>query len=887
MTETSKQKMEKIIEEVKSIRDSLPDGILPEEIENGSIYDLVNLYAEHAVMFEMLSKRLLEIKIEKLENKTIKEILEESLKEKIGSGIEINIIKKEHLEKLKNILEELDANNENDKKTKDLINEVISLKETKKHIAVDRLRASKKQDKTNLIEVAELKDKYNGKINNFKGIPNSIQITDIHNDMYHFLLGMTEPIGNPPVAAFEIDSSNPIKKETINGVKYEYPNLKFNPEFKGTITFGGDLIQSHDSKVEDNLGAIPLCLAMKDCMEQTPYNLLSQVENLKNKLSGWKKEKSSRIDFAGTIEKNLNEIYKILNGEEVELIDKEKRASKLERLIEELRGINSKGAAGTDEKLNVKHSEELVSLISKLKEDYERVKTNIEQKINNGEKINPPIVYVAGNHEMEALNEGQHPEVRTIMQDMFKEGLVKYCYYDEANDTFISHTKLNKPLIEVIGNNVDGYDSLFNGTKPNRTLKEISTSDERKLLTKMLNENFDKHFNIDKEALFQSDPEGINDFAIVGEELERTYFRKDEKRKDEKEYNCEEAIKNFKDSFGEEEKKDKFEKLEALQEMALALSGVKGKVKIKDQEKCIKNFTGLKTWSDYPITIEVDVKKNIVFSIEKGDNDTIILKKGDAEIGKPFTFDEAGELFAQAINSNPNSRPYSLMNRGALCNYSGGLFGYENDHPEEALDLGCKHIVGHRPTILQKGFISLNVPVVETIEEHKEKSLQTDYNGKNEESYVNCRITKFDSEGKPHLVGISKMLEKHREFFAKERLDIDNDIARLCDDLYLREKNINDVEYEKKIKKFVEYFKSNPPPLNVNSEGLKNYFINVGKTCSGLKIKDEVNLDNILKRYNFIKRYQKLFDENREKILKKQNNIKEQAQKQGQARGQG
>lgn len=877
MTETSKQKMEKIIEEVKSIRDSLPDGILPEEIENGSIYDLVNLYAEHAVMFEMLSKRLLEIKIEKLENKTIKEILEESLKEKIGSGIEINIIKKEHLEKLKNILEELDANNENDKKTKDLINEVISLKETKKHIAVDRLRASKKQDKTNLIEAAELKDKYNDEINNFKGIPNSIQITDIHNDMYHFLLGMTEPIGNPPVAAFEIDSSNPIKKETINGVKYEYPNLKFNPNFKGTITFGGDLIQSHDSKVEDNLGAIPLCLAMKDCMEQTPYNLLSQVENLKNKLSGWKKEKSSRIDFAGTIEKNLNEIYKILNGEEVELIDKEKRASKLERLIKELRGINSKGAAGTDEKLNVKHSEELVSLISKLKEDYERVKTNIEQKINNGEKINPPIVYVAGNHEIEASNEGQHPEVRTIMQDMFKEGLVKYCYYDEANDTFISHTKLNKPLIEVIGNNVDGYDSLFNGTKPNRTLKEISTSDERKLLTKMLNENFDKHFNIDKEALFQSDPKGINDFAIVGEELERTYFRENKK-----EYDCKEAIKNFKDSFGEEEKEDKFKKLEALQEMALALSGAKGKVKIKeDQEKYIKNFTNLREWSDYPIKVEA--KDNITFFIEKGDNDTIILKKGDAEIGKPFTFDEAGELFAQAINSNPNSRPYSLMNRGALCNYSGGLFGYKNDHLEEALDLGCKHIVGHRPTILQKGFISLNVPVVEEINQHNETTLQTDYNGKNEESYVNCRITKFDSEGKPHLVGISKMLEKHREFFANKGLDIDNDIVELCDDLYLREKNINDVEYEKKIKKFVEYFKKNPP-LNVD---LKEYFSKAGDNCGGLKIKDGVNLDNILKRYNLIKEYQESVNRNRKKILGKQNNIKEQAQKQGQARGQG
>ena len=874
MTETSKQKMEKIIEEVKSIRDSLPDGILPEEIENGSIYDLVNLYAEHAVMFEMLSKRLLDVKLRGINNNKINEIIAQIKEEKPSETEETE---KEKRKNKIELLEELKSMPEVDEESKKIINELIELKKTKRHIAVDRLRASKKQDKTNLIEAAELKDKYNGKINNFEGIPNSIQITDIHNDMYHFLLGMTEPIGNPPVAAFEIDSSNPIKKETINGVKYEYPNLKFNPEFKGAITFGGDLIQSHDSKVEDNLGAIPLCLAMKDCMEQTPYNLLSQVENLKNKLSGWKKEKSSRIDFAGTIEKNLNEIYKILNGEEVELIDKEKRASKLERLIEELRGINSKGAAGTDEKLNVKHSEELVSLISKLKEDYERVKTNIEQKINNGEKINPPIVYVAGNHEMEALNEGQHPEVRTIMQDMFKEGLVKYCYYDEANDTFISHTKLNKPLIEVIGNNVDGYDSLFNGTKPNRTLKEISTSDERKLLTKMLNENFDKHFNIDKEALFQSDPKGINDFAIVGEELERTYFRENKK-----EYDCKEAIKNFKDSFGEEEKEDKFKKLEALQEMALALSGAKGKVKIKeDQEKYIKNFTNLREWSDYPIKVEA--KDNITFFIEKGDNDTIILKKGDAEIGKPFTFDEAGELFAQAINSNPNSRPYSLMNRGALCNYSGGLFGYKNDHLEEALDLGCKHIVGHRPTILQKGFISLNVPVVEEINQHNETTLQTDYNGKNEESYVNCRITKFDSEGKPHLVGISKMLEKHREFFANKGLDIDNDIVELCDDLYLREKNINDVEYEKKIKKFVEYFKKNPP-LNVD---LKEYFSKAGDNCGGLKIKDGVNLDNILKRYNLIKEYQESVNRNRKKILGKQNNIKEQAQKQGQARGQG
>ena len=864
MTETSKQKMEKIIEEVKSIRDSLPDGILPEEIENGSIYDLVNLYAEHAVMFEMLSKRLLDVKLRGINNNKINEIIAQIKEEKPSETEETE---KEKRKNKIELLEELKSMPEVDEESKKIINELIELKKTKKHIAVDRLRASKKQDKTNLIEAAELKDKYNDEINNFKGIPNSIQITDIHNDMYHFLLGMTEPIGNPPVAAFEIDSSNPIKKETINGVKYEYPNLKFNPNFKGTITFGGDLIQSHDSKVEDNLGAIPLCLAMKDCMEQTPYNLLSQVENLKNKLSGWKKEKSSRIDFAGTIEKNLNEIYKILNGEEVELIDKEKRASKLERLIKELRGINSKGAAGTDEKLNVKHSEELVSLISKLKEDYERVKTNIEQKINNGEKINPPIVYVAGNHEIEALNEGQHPEVRTIMQDMFKEGLVKYCYYDEANDTFISHTKLNKPLIEVIGNNVDGYDSLFNGTKPNRTLKEISTSDERKLLTKMLNENFDKHFNIDKEALFQSDPKGINDFAIVGEELERTYFRENKK-----EYDCKEAIKNFKDSFGEEvseeEKEDKFKKLEILKNLAMSLKG---------KQKNFKNFSELKEM-DKEIVLDAG-NANKIKLIKEG-NEIKILSNNNIS----FTLSEAGNLFAQAINSNPNSRPYSLMNRGALCNYSGGLFGYEDDHPEEALDLGCKHIVGHRPTILQKGFISLNVPIVEKTNEHNETSLQTDYNGKNEESYVNCRITKFDSEGKPHLVGISKMLEKHREFFSRERLDIDNDIALLYDNLCLKVENINKEEkHEEKGKEFVEYFKKNIPLKKDLRECVEATLSDCGLT---IKIKEE-DFVEIMDNYNFIKEYQESVNRNRKKILGKQNNIKEQAQKQGQARGQG
>lgn len=879
MTETSKQKMEKIIEEVKSIRDSLPDGILPEEIENGSIYDLVNLYAEHAVMFEMLSKRLLDVKLRGINNNKINEIIAQIKEEKPSETEETE---KEKRKNKIELLEELKSMPEVDEESKKIINELIELKKTKRHIAVDRLRASKKQDKTNLIEAAKLKDKYNDEINNFKGIPNSIQITDIHNDMYHFLLGMTEPIDihdeNGAVISSErafIIGNPTTKTVNVNNTNYTYPNLKFNPEFKGTITFGGDLIQSHDSNVKDNLGAIPLCLAMKDCMEQTPYNLLSQVENLKNKLSGWKKEKSSRIDFAGTIEKNLNEIYKILNGEEVELIDKEKRASKLERLIKELRGINSKGAAGIDEKLNVKHSEELVSLISKLKEDYERVKTNIEQKINNGEKINPPIVYVAGNHEIEALNEGQHPEVRTIMQDMFKKGLVKYCYYDKASNTFISHTKLNKPLVEVMLNNLtdtetEKYKSLFteetlNGKQTKKLIK-IEEPKQRELITELLNENFDKHFNIDKEALFQPDPKGINDFAIVGEELERTYFRENKK-----EYDCKEAIKNFKDSFGEEvseeEKEDKFKKLEILKNLAMSLKG---------KQKNFKNFSELKEM-DKEIVLDAG-NANKIKLIKEG-NEIKILSNNNIS----FTLSEAGNLFAQAINSNPNSRPYSLMNRGALCNYSGGLFGYEDDHLEEALDLGCKHIVGHRPTILQKGFISLNVPVVEEINQHNETTLQTDYNGKNEESYVNCRITKFDSEGKPHLVGISKMLEKHREFFAKERLDIDNDIARLCDDLYLREKNINDVEYEKKIKKFVEYFKKNPP-LNVD---LKEYFSKAGDNCGGLKIKDGVNLDNILKRYNFIKEYQESVNRNRKKILGKQNNIKEQAQKQGQARGQG
>ena len=382
----------------------------------------------------------------------------------------------------------------------------------------------------------------------------------------------------------------------------------------------------------------------------------------------------------------------------------------------------------------------------------------------------------------------------------------------------------------------------------------------------MLNENFDKHFNIDKEALFQSDPKGINDFAIVGEELERTYFRENKK-----EYDCKEAIKNFKDSFGEEvseeEKEDKFKKLEILKNLAMSLKG---------KQKNFKNFSELKEM-DKEIVLDAG-NANKIKLIKEG-NEIKILSNNNIS----FTLSEAGNLFAQAINSNPNSRPYSLMNRGALCNYSGGLFGYKNDHPKEALDLGCKHIVGHRPTILQKGFISLNVPVVEEINQHNETTLQTDYNGKNEESYVNCRITKFDSEGKPHLVGISKMLEKHKEFFSKEELDIDNDIVELCDDLYLREKNINDVEYEKKIKKFVEYFKKNPP-LNVD---LKEYFSKAGDNCGGLKIKDGVNLDNILKRYNLIKEYQESVNRNRKKILGKQNNIKEQAQKQGQARGQG
>lgn len=344
-------------------------------------------------MFEILSKRLLNTKIKILEND--KEEAKE-IKKILGNGVKK--IRKEHIDKLKEIRGKLDNGNEEDKKTIKLIDEVLELKDTKRHIAVDRLRAKNLETFTNYLKeagitdpsefigkiskvnnlseidgiieeiniegdkksefknkvkgytaaliAAQKKDKYetSDDLNSFQGIPNSIQITDIHNDMYHFLLGMTEPItiNGSTEPAFIIDNPSTIKEE-VNGTKYEYPNLKYNKNFEGTITFGGDLIQSHDSGVDDNLGAIPLCLAMRNCMRQANYE--------------------------------------------------------------------------------------------------------IDEEIGEYKKLNPSIVYVAGNHELEALNEGQHPEVRTIMQGMFEKGLVEYCHYDEASDTLISHTKLNKPLV--------------------------------------------------------------------------------------------------------------------------------------------------------------------------------------------------------------------------------------------------------------------------------------------------------------------------------------------------------------------------------------------------------------------------------------------------------
>lgn len=505
------------------------------------------------------------------------------------------------------------------------------------------------------------------------------------------------------------------------------------------------------------------------------------------------------------------------------------------------------------------------------------------------------LIYVAGNHEMEALNEGQHPEVRAIMQEMFKEGLVKYCHYDrrpESNGTFISHTKLNKPLVEIIGNNnIKDYNDLFEGDEPNRTLKKIETTRQREQLAKLLNENFaktSKEVKINKTALFDPNPGGISDFAIVGEELERTYFRGEE--------NCKEAIEIFKGPFSSRESANRevennFKKLEALEKMALGLA----KNKIKDaQSNEINNFFELNnfvnTTDDLPKTFNFELKEKDEedkevkkqYSIEISQDKNITVKKENSAISEKFTLEEAGQLFAQAINSNPNSRPYSLMNRVALCNFSGGLFGYENDHPEEALDLGCSHVVGHRPTLLQKGFVSLNIPIVKSIEGQTEKSLQSDYNGKNEDKYINCRITKFDSEGKPHLVGISKMLEKHREFFKKslsDELDDNRDveIEELCGDVY-KGNNITD----EKRNKFVEYFKKNPPI----EKDLKKYFEAAGREC-GLTIKaEETTFVEAVNNFDLIKKYQEAFSENRGKIIDKQENIKRRVQGQRQTQEQ-
>lgn len=212
--QNSQSELERIIEEVKSIRDSLPKEELPEEIETGDIYSLADLYAEHAAMFEILSERLLNVKLNGIGNDGIKEIIKEVKKGK-PSKEQLNALR----ERVKNIQEV-------DEESKEIIDELIELKEIKKHIAVDRLRASGgqqqqqqqqdlKQFRENLRTAAEKREEYanSNSLETFKGIPNSIQITDIHNDMYQFLLGMTEPIGVQSIAAFKIDDENPIKEE--------------------------------------------------------------------------------------------------------------------------------------------------------------------------------------------------------------------------------------------------------------------------------------------------------------------------------------------------------------------------------------------------------------------------------------------------------------------------------------------------------------------------------------------------------------------------------------------------------------------------------------------------------------------------------------------------
>lgn len=756
--------LKKIVDEVLSIRESLPNGELPKEVERGEIYSLVNLYAEHAAMFEILSERVLNVKLNELYNNTKIKKIKKKLK-KQGK------LDKKQLDELKELVKDAP---EVDNETKKIIDELIELKDTKRHIAVDRLRASSekkgRQPKKNLRAAARKKDEYktSNSLNSFQGIQNSIHITDIHNDMYHFLLGMTEPIGDPLVAAFKIGDPT-TKIEEVGDKEYMYPNLVYNPEFKGTITFGGDLIQSHDSGVNDNLGAIPLCLVMRDCMRQANYE--------------------------------------------------------------------------------------------------------IDEEMGRYKKLDPPIVYVAGNHELEAINEGQHPEVRVIMQDMFKEGLVEYCHYDKNSDTFISHTKLNKNLIEVIGNNIDGYGGLFDGEKPNRTLKKIESPEQREQLAKLLNENFaktSKDIKIKDNALFDPGPEGISDFAIVGEELERTYFRTDKTKNED----CEEARGRF--------TKENLDKLKILKDLARAL-------KKQGKDLGVDNFNDLNKDNS-------NNKLNKLFGngeekeINTDDNYKIkLIRQKDGNIGislpdnKFFSLEEAGQLFAKAITLNPNSRPYSLMNRGALLNFSGGLHGYddkEKDYTEEALDLGCNHVVGHRPTLLDpegrygsRNFTSLNVPIA--IKMGNETTLQTDYNGKNEDKYVNCRITKFDSKGKPHLVGVSKILEEHKNFFKK---NIEEDAKKLCDDAFLSDSS-SQKDNKDKQNKFIDYIISNPLPVKkmivirtIDKTKLDEYFKKAGEKC-GLKVKNNVNFAKIVEKYSLAKQYSKAFAKNKTKIIDKQERI--------------
>jgi hypothetical protein len=374
------------------------------------------------------------------------------------------------------------------------------------------------------------------------------------------------------------------------------------------------------------------------------------------------------------------------------------------------------------------------------------------------------------------------------MKGMFEDKSVKYCHYDEDNDTFISHTKLNIPLIgkilldkkletsgkeilEYLGYTTDSFttDKLADFTesvneKLSKKFSTDGTEEEKKgkkefltNLATLLNLNFSKHIEIDAGALTRTDPDGISDFAVVGEELERTYFRGE---------NCKEAKDAFLKKYVTKEKgAEGLQQLEAFQKVALVLnkSNLKGKDKAGKDIK-IKNFHDLNPRLDpnsnlaeivFPIITKI---KEVEYSITK-EGDNISIFEGGKKIGAPFTMKEAGELFAKAINSNLNSRAYSLYNQGALLNFSGGLYGYENDRPKEALDLGCSHIVGHRPTIQaeNKNFISLNTPVVTG--KGASKTLQTDYNGKNEERYINCRITKFGKDGHPHLLGVSRMLE--------------------------------------------------------------------------------------------------------------------------------